>query len=277
MPVVSDASTSCSAAMRRARRAQSAGWASRSRSRQEADLALGHRVVGDHVAPPRGAEHVVVLAEVEDEVGVAGDQAGDVDGGARPAARQLLRPGAPVGGRGERRAAVPVGEPRVGGGAAHLEPPLGQAAPAGDQRLAVRRAPRPARAPASSRARAPQLADHALADHRRSPPRRARRRTRGPAERPPRAREQARAPTRVTSPPFMSRAPVAFTGRRRRRGGDRRQHGVEVADEEQDVALGVEGAGDEHRLMPPRPFGSRRTSAAGRRPRAPRRAGRRRG
>ena len=28
----------------------------------------------------------------------------------------------------------------------------------------------------------------------------------------------------------------------------RRQHGVEVADEEQDVALGVESAGDEHRL-----------------------------
>ena len=46
--------------------------------REEARLALGNCAVGDDVAAPRGSQEGEVGGEAVDEVGVAGDQAGDV-------------------------------------------------------------------------------------------------------------------------------------------------------------------------------------------------------
>ena len=104
---------------------------------QVADLALDQAAVGDDVEALAGADEAVLLAHVADELRVPADDAPDVDDRPVSLLRHPLHGARPGGGGGKGRPPVPVGDAGVGGGPARVEAPGGEAAPPGDQGLAI--------------------------------------------------------------------------------------------------------------------------------------------
>ncbi len=215
--------------------------------REVTDLPLHQAAVGDDVQALAGADEAVLFADVADELRVATDDPPDVDHRAVAPLRHPLHGAGPGRRSRQGRAPLPVGDPRVGGGAAPVQAPGGEPAPARHQSLAV--AAREARlehehgvrrtAPVPHRPHGDRTAD-LLVRHRDQHEVLGRLLAPG-AERPQRADEGRQAALHVEGARALES--VAAAPRRHRR-----QHGVEVADQEGRALPDPRPAGDQHRL-----------------------------